>query len=432
MGVHTRYNDQVRASAELKTKGRLAPELIQSLQVLVMQASEIEAFATDAAERNPLLELNYDNELFSFEPMPAVDSMDASGSAPADESGEAAARAFKGAPGLRMESGSVEWDFSRIQDQCMQTESLQSFLHIQASALNLSPEDSAIMEGLIEGVSEDGYYEGSAGQLAFELGAEISRVEELLATLQGFQPAGVGARSLEDCLVRQVSPAEPHRELVIDVIQNHLGDLADGHQGLLARELRVSNEVMAAVIAAVKSLNPRPGAEFYQRPDYSYVFPDISVRCEHGCLEASVLGSQQPCLVLNVDYAGMLEDRSLPSDARSFLESCSAEASAVIRNLESRNSMLERFAAVLLRRQARFFLTEGRFLAPMTMQEVADELGVHVSVVSRAVHGKYLQVPWGCIPLKSMFTRALPKKGADGRSQEVSSAEVKERIVSNF
>ena len=125
----------------------------------------------------------------------------------------------------------------------------------------------------------------------------------------------------------------------------------------------------------------------------------------------------------------MLGDDSLPKEAREYLQKSNAEAQAVLKSLDSRKGMLEHLAAVLLRRQARFFVTEGRVLAPMTMQDVADELGVHVSTVSRAVSGKYLQAPWGCIPMKSLFTRALPKTGAQGASQQVSSNDVKSMIA---
>lgn len=426
--VKTAYSNQTRTSGELKTKARLAPELIQNLQVLVMPVAELESYVSDAAEKNPLLEINYQNELFSFDAIPAQDQPDKE--EPADSEQGLADSRNNSWRRLRMESSATECDFSRIQDQSAETETLQAFLRLQQGTLKLDNQDSKIMASLIEAVGDDGYFEGSVGQIAFELEADIERVEKLLEVLQGFQPAGVAARTLEDCLMAQVSQTEPCRELVIDLIANHLKDIATGHQGLVAREYGVSSQQLADALAVIKGLNPRPGAGFYQKPDCKYVVPDITVACEDGHLEARVLGSAVPCFTLNDDYLAMLSKKGLPADARQFLEQCAVQAKQVMSGLDQRNTMLERLAQVIVKRQARYFVTDGRVLAPMTMKDVAADLGVHVSVVSRAVSGKYLQAPWGCVALKSLFTRAIPKKAANGQEQAVSSADVKTMIFS--
>lgn len=427
----TAYSNQTRTAGALKTKARLAPELIQNLQVLVMPVAELESYVADAAERNPLLEVNYDNEIFSFEAIPVQGQ--AEGEDPSDFSpatGEAASAAQEGSwRRLRMESGAFEWDFSRIQDQYVETETLHSYLRLQQGALNLDAQDSQVMAALIEAVDDDGYFSGSVGQVAFELDADIDRVKELLETLQGFQPLGVAARTLEECLIAQVSPSDPQRNLIVDLIENHLKDIATGHQGFVAKGYGVSNQELTRALASIRELNPKPGADFYQRPDCKFVVPDITVTCDGGHLEARVLGSQVPCFTYNSDYLAMLGSQQLPADARRFLEQCSTDAKQVIDGLEQRNNMLERLAEVLIKRQGRYFVTGGRVLAPMTMKDVAQDLGVHVSVVSRAVSGKYLQAPWGSVSLKSLFTRAIPKKAADGKAQVVSSADVKSMIL---
>ena len=429
MSVKTRFESQTTVSQQVKTKARLAPEMVQSLQVLVMQAADLEEYILDAAEKNPMLEVDFENDLFGFSPMPSEEAFEGAMESFADDRVECPEKYCRSRASQGPVAGAVEWDFSRIQDQCMETETLAAYLHLQASALRLSPQDQAIMDALIEGVSEDGYFVLTSAQVAFDLEVKQDRVDILLEILRGFKPVGVAAFDLADCLLRQVEPTEPMYETIVMLIERHLSDLAEGRIGLLSRELGLPKETVIGALGVLKSLNPRPGSEFYQRPEYEYVVPDIVITCNNGSFEASVLGASTPALSINAEYARMLGDDSLPKEAREYLQKSNAEAQAVLKSLDSRKGMLEHLAAVLLRRQARFFVTEGRVLAPMTMQDVADELGVHVSTVSRAVSGKYLQAPWGCIPMKSLFTRALPKTGAQGASQQVSSNDVKSMIA---
>lgn len=429
MGTRASIKGQARTAAGLKTKAGIAPELMQGLQVLVMQVAELGTCAIEAAESNPLLEVNFDSELFSFEAVPSEDTGEGNLPTAVDDQLDFSASSSEHSR-ASSHASSVEWDFSRVQDQCMETETLQSFLHLQASELHLNAEDGAIMEALIEAVSDDGYFEGSTGQIAFDLHVEHDCVETLLRRLQTFQPVGVASRTVAECLKRQVSMTEQHYDVILEIIDNHLRDVAEGRLECIAKQCGVTKNVVISALAAIRLLNPRPGANFYQRPDFNYVVPDIVVKNDNGLLEAFVVGSQTPCLTINQEYAGMLFSEALDADAQRYLESCYAQASALIRTYELRNSTLQKFAAYLLRRQVRYFLTEGRILQPMTMKEVADDLQVHVSTVSRAVHGKYLQTPWGCVPLKSLFTRALPKREVDNKMRTVSSADVKNMIAS--
>lgn len=431
MGIQARLYEQTRAATSLKVKGRLAPELMQSLQVLVMSASELEAFVFDAAERNPLLEIDFNSELFGFEPMPSERAFEGSANSFTDDCPESFEAFDSNEHNRTSIASSVDWDFSRIKDDYAETETLQAYLHLQASGLSLSRDEFAIMEALIESISSDGYFDSSSDQIAFELGVERRQVDSLLAELQSFRPKGVAATTLADCLLAQVEKTEPHYDLIVDIIRNQLDDFMNvGDLFRSAHERGTPEEDLAQAIAVITSLNPRPGAEFYQRPDYRYAIPDIVIREENGSFEASVLGADRPCLVLSKVYSDMMLDGKLPEGAIAYLEGCYSEADRILRTLDLRNGMLQRLASSLLKRQIRFFATGGKILAPMTMQDVADDLGVHVSTISRAINEKYLQVPWACIPLKSMFSNALDKTNSEGGMDKVSSADVKSMIAS--
>ena len=412
-------------SERTQAKAYLSPELLSGLKVLSVSAAGMEEFASAVTESNPLLELDFESDLLRFDRMPAEEVLDSyldetmapsNLSLPSDGASFAAEKGF--------------WDVSRLRDSCVESETLQSFLRVQATGLNLPDEDAQLMLKIIESISDDGYYEGAIEQLAFESGVDSSHVRILLSMLQGLQPAGVAQESLEDCLLAQVDSFDPLSDIIRDVIENHLRDLAEGRLSYLAHAYSISLDEMSHVSDSIRHLNPRPGSSFYQRPEFQYIIPDIVVRYEEGALSAYVLGSGRPCLVLSKEYLAMSSNPSVPAEAREFILENARDARAVLRALDARRGMLQNLSSSILHRQAEFFLTGGRNLAPMTMQEIADELGVNVSTVSRAVQGKYMQAQWGCFPLRSLFTHALPKKYSESMSGSVSSEQVKRLIKS--
>ncbi len=429
MTVRVTANDQTRATATTKTKAKLVPELIQSLQILVMPVAELKSYVLETAERNPMLEINFDNDLFRLEAMPQEISSGDSSDEVADTSDTDSIPANHSRR-ERSIAGSTEWDFSRIQDDYLENETLQAYLHLQASELHLDEMPMKIMEALIECVNDDGYFDSTLDRVSCDLGVEIEDVEPLYEQLRSFRPAGVGAMDLSECLVAQVSEYEPHYELIVRILRDDLDAFVHGYRNAkMTQHFGAFRNELAEALAVIQTLNPRPGSAFFQKNVSEYIIPDIIITEENGNFEASVLGADTPCLSISKDYVDMMHNSHLGDEDRKYLESCSQEANLIMHNLISRNEMLESFAALLLRKQARFFLTEGKVLAPMTMQMIADELGVHVSTVSRATNGKYLQAPWGCIPLKSLFSRAIQQNAVTGEKQ-ISSADVKSAISS--
>ena len=421
-----------RAATATKAKTRLAPVAMQGLEVLALPVTMLPDRIIAMAESNPLLEINYDDPLFRYDELPSEQAY---------ESALAAYDERRAAPLPRRIAGPVstasahEWDFSRIQDDCLETETLQAYLHFQATDAHLGPTDAAAMDALIENVTDDGYFEGDLGAIAYDAGVPFARVQELLELLQGFQPAGVGARDLSECLALQVDPKDPYRAPLLDLIENHLDDLAAGRMAALSRELGVSADDMALLKRIVLGMNPRPGSSFFQRPDARYVTPDIVVRRSGVDFTVEVSGAARDCLTLNAEYVAMMEQGGLMREARDYLSAKREEADRFLRNLEQRRVTLQRFGAFLVERQYKFFLAGGSQLSPLTMQQAADALDVHVSTISRTVQGKYVQTPWGTFPLKMFFTRALPRTtpagvglGAREGAAEVSAFDIKRMI----
>ena len=427
-GLHQRVDTGTRTT--LKTKTRLAPSVIQGLKVLSLPVDALAAYAFQSAEENPFLEINYSCELFEFDLLPSErvveDALRMRQRGQAGDPMYASSRYQRGGGGAM--ASRFEWDFSRIGDDYIATDSLQSYLRVQASALHLDKRDSNLLEALIENVSDEGYFEGTIAEVAFEQDADADEVERMLGVLQHMNPAGVGARSISECLSLQVDPTEPHAEILLRIVNDHLEDLASCRMGALARKLGVSAETVASLIQRIRAMNPRPGSAFYQPPSYNYVVPDIIVREQDGGFEAEVAGAGQACLSLNAEYLALKDDRTLPEEARAYLDEKCREAELAIRNIDQRRRTLQRFAVYLIQRQSGYFLSGGRELSPMTMQEVADELQVNVSTISRTVQNKYIQTPWGTYPLKQFFTRGIASNVAGDEVVEASSFDIKKAI----
>ncbi len=437
----TRIDSSARAATRAKT--HLAPASIQGLEVLALPVTMPPDYVTAAAESNPILDINYDDGLFRFEPLPREDDFSTSivpkrisaDCADSSYAGDVQHSGFDGlerlpySPFGTTASGemSFECDFNRLSDDIQESETLQAFLHLQAYCMCSSEQDMNLCAEIIDGISDDGYFSGDLGVIAYECGESIERAESMLDRIQHMQPAGVGARDLRECLLLQIDPHDPHYEILATMISERLEDIAANRATRLAKEFRLSPQEFNHVRQAILSLNPRPGSAFASRHSAGYVMPDLVIRREGPSFTVEVAGDHQSCLSINPDYVAMAHDDSLMREARDYLQAKQVEATALLRNLDQRKATLYRFGLFLVERQHRFFASSDGRLEPLTMRQAADSLGVHVSTISRTVQGKYIQTPRGTYPLKMFFTRALPAHEAE--KPTTSSYDIKQLIA---
>ncbi len=403
-----------RVAVGAKTRVRLAPNLVQGMKVLAMPLGDLASYASRAAEENPLLEVDFESDPFRIGHLPdQVERVRAQRRWRADTARNAA---------------HFEWDFSRIADSYSETESLAAYLRLQEDGLDLTEGELAVFDEIVEGLSDEGYFCGSVSEIAFEYGVSEDLVAGVLAKVQSLEPAGVAASSLAECLALQVNASFRYADQMRQILLHDLERFASNKLAELSHDYRIPQSAIVQMRSLVRTMDPRPGLAFCQRSAIQYVVPDITIRMEDGFIDAQVSGAEQPCLRLNADYLDLLEEKDLQQEALAYLNARYREARLVLSNLDQRQRMLQLFAAYLAKKQYRFFATEGHQLQPMTMRMVAKELGVSVSTVSRTVQGKYLQAPWGAMPLKSLFTRAVECRAPGSVSGEISSFEVKNAI----
>lgn len=411
---------EARSNVSVRTKQHFAPTAIQGLEVLSLPVARLDAYVRDLVERNPLLDFDYDHGSLSFEELPDED-----GDASADA--ETAAEGFDTRPPSAIAWDARGFDLARLRDECSQTETLHSHVRMQLTGARVGEEDRALLDALIENIDDDGYFSGSMHALCAEAGRSIEDGQRLLELVQQLSPRGVGARDLAECLALQIDDGLPYADVIRDMLRTGLDDLAENRTTKLMRAYHLTIDDLAAIREVICTLDPRPGSSFSQRKGTVYVIPDITIRRDGTAFSVQVTGELSETLVLNGAYDRMAQRGGMDDEAREWLHEKRAEADAALANIDQRRQTLHRFGVFLDEVQYDFFMGGEARMRPLTMQQAADALGVHVSTISRTVQDKYALTPWGVFPLKHFFSSSVACS-AEERRHALSSLAIKDRI----
>lgn len=421
----------------------MTPQLQQAIKLLALSNLEIEAFIAEEIERNPLLEQerDEDRELSAssdddgFGDAPEPDSADTL-LAGNDGDGEAQldidASAFdEDGPGDRIEAGPSsglgmddlagggEGD---IESLAMSDISLVDHLGEQAAAV-FSGHRLMIAGQLIERIDETGYLRADLLRLSHQLSVPMSELEDVLETIQGFDPTGVGARDLAECLALQAREADRYDPCMAKLI-DHLDLVARGEFARLKRMCRVDDEDLADMIAELRGYDPKPGCRFGGEP-VQQVVPDIFIRRTASGWSVELNAATLPRLIVNRSYYAELGDAKKEAEGKAWLDECLTNANWLVKALDQRARTIVKVASELTKRQAGFFERGVAALKPLTLREIAEVIDMHESTVSRATSNKYLSCDRGVFELKYFFTSGV-SAGEDG--EEASSEAVKSEI----
>lgn len=310
----------------------------------------------------------------------------------------------------------------RLGDDGGLEDTLLRFLTRQIQQLRLEKQQEKLLLFLSANLDDDGYLRQDLESLSSLLRTPQSQLEASLEILQSLEPAGVGARNLAECLTIQLERLGHHGPPVM-LVQTCLEQLAKHQYRSVAQKLNASVEDVHRWEALIQSLDPRPGAAFHRNVGAQYVQPDVLVEeGETGLLVRLARGDRAP-FQINAFYRGLLESSEDP-ELRRYLTEKLQQAQQVLQAVEQRNSTLLRCVQSIAARQEAFFRLGPQALKPMKMAEVALELGVHESTVSRAVREKYLQCSSGIYPVSFLFSRGVA--AAEGES--VSTEVIKQRL----
>ncbi len=400
----------------------MTPQLQQAIKLLALSNLELEGFIAEEIERNPLLETGREGEGLSDTPepveTPVADAVSGEGEAALDTDiererfdDELTGRAgMDGALGMAgTGGGGIDGEGPDLDAFAAEDLSLHDHLMAQAGSA-LSGSDLVIAAHLIDQIDEAGYLTVHLLDLADRLGVALARIENVLTVVQTFDPTGVGARDLAECLALQAKEADRYDPCMARLIDN-LDLLARGEVKRLQRMCGVDDEDMADMIRELRGYDPKPGCRFGGEPPLA-VTPDVYIAKTAGGWAIELNQATLPRVLVNRSYYVELSGGQQDKASKAWLGEMLASANWLVKALDQRQRTIIKVATELVKQQEAFFVHGVSHLKPLTLKQVADAIEMHESTVSRVTSNKYLSCARGQFELKYFFTSAI--QAADG------------------
>ena len=409
----------------------LSPQLQQSLMILQTPLLELRNLVQQEMETNPVLEElpdlpapdepseaeasaeeNFDNE---FQKLASLDEEWR------DYMAQSASYGAAGSRGSREAQDKRQFFFDSIPVQ----ETLHQNLIGQLNQSLLSATDRKAAELIVGNIDDNGFLQSTPEEMALNSGIPKEDFEKMLALIQTFYPAGVGAHDLRECLLIQLRRAGKERSLEYKVVSEHMEDLGRRRFPEIARRMGISVEDVQKAADNIARLNPRPGQVFAAAPQ-NYVLPDLVVEKVDGEYQITLNNEQIPHLRISNLYKDIIASGDAQSsEVKNYIRDKIRSGKFLIRSIHQRQQTIFNIAQQIVLRQRDFLEHGPSHLKPMRMGEVADAVGVHETTVSRAVSGKYMATPQGVFEMKYFFTSGYQTATGDS----MSNISVKEAIL---
>lgn len=434
-------------SLQLKAQQQLVmtPQLQQAIKLLQMNNLELEAYIETQIETNPLLEKADDTARdMSVEDLAAAEQNDGATEHQFDgqwddQGGAENPSGPQQQPGSDFDAGTArigagggtsfdDPDFS-FDHNLTETKTIRDYLIDQLQQSIADPTDRRIGALLIDMIDEAGYLRTDLADLAIRLGISIERLNPVLDTLRGFDPTGIFAHDLVDCLRLQLIDQKKW-DTTFEKLLTHLDLIASHDHKKLASLCGVNETYLRDMISEIKSLNPKPAAKFAPLIVQTAV-PDVLMKTlpktVGGGWRVELNADTLPRVLVNQTYFNdVIEHAKTPAD-KTYLSNQLNDANWIARALDQRAQTILKVASDIVARQSAFFLYGIEYLVPMTLKDIADTINMHESTVSRVTTGKFIGTPRGIFELKFFFTNGLIS--ADGTSHSAESVKMKIKLL---
>ncbi|HET7606198.1 MAG TPA: RNA polymerase factor sigma-54 [Sphingomicrobium sp.] len=417
----------------------LTPQLAQAIKLLQLSNLELDSYIAEEIAKNPLLEAqsgepdeqpagDFQGEEFDSNEAPDDPGADDLISGQADDDRpldvdwqSEALETDSYADVVTSGGGEDAFDFERVQYAAASlSEHLTDQLH------GMSGDLGDLARVIAETLDETGYLAVPLEQIAELTGAPLSLVERALETVQGLDPAGVGARSLAECLALQAKAADRYDPAMARLIDN-LELLSKGRTADLKRICGVDDEDLADMIRELRAYDPKPGCRFSGSAAVE-VTPDVFVRRTRGGFAVELNQATLPRLLVNRRYYQELKSGPQDKKSRAWLSECLQSANWLVKALDQRARTIVRVVSEIAKRQQGFFERGVSAMKPMTLREVAEAIGMHESTVSRVTSNKYLLCDRGLYELKYFFGSGVQSAEGDGAAAEAVKAAIRELV----
>lgn len=420
---------------QLTTSQRLVltPQLQQSIKLLQLPLLELSQELTQELMSNPLLEEISEGDAFEKGASSELKHDDEAIQKPIEDSESSLEKIFGYTTDNYFEERESDGrDLGYFNDgidtpspfeRNTQKPDLYEHLLWQLRLSNIPESIGHIIEIMVNNLNEYGYLDASLDEIAKAAETDIQTAEKALSSLQGFDPAGVGARNLQECLILQLKPLELQDTLVENILRHGFNELERKNLKGLASKLHASFDDILAAVKIIEGLEPRPGRN-YSSDEPTYVTPDVFVEEADGQFIITLNNEGTPRLRISAFYRRLLADKvNLGKEEKEFLREKLRSALWLLKSLDQRNKTIYRVTESLLKFQEDFFRKGFRYLKPLKLKDIAEDLGMHESTISRVTSSKYMQCPQGVVSLKSFFSNAI-----SSTSGSIPSSNVKESI----
>lgn len=433
----------LRQSQALKLQQKLSPQQIQLMKLIQLPTQALEERIQEELEVNPALENEnqVDQDPYENDYDTADEDFGDSERAEDYESAEydVADDLFDDTPDYKLNANNYSADDESYEAPIVARQDLSDVLHEQLALRILGPQKEALCKYLIGTLDDDGYMRRElrdvVDDLAFSLGIfiEVSELEDALRVIQSMDPAGVGARNLHECMLLQLNrrPDTPVVRIARALVARYFDELAKRHYSRMMQGLGITEAELKSALEEIGRINPKPGGSAVQGAEPNQVVvPDFLVSVVDGKLELKLNGRNAPELNVSREYKEMLShyrqakgfDNDQQKEAFTFIKSKIDSAKWFIDAIKQRQQTLLLTMSAIMRYQEAYFLTgDDRKLKPMILKDIAEEVGMDISTVSRVASQKYVQTPFGTFLIKRFFSESM----TNAEGEEVSTREIK-------
>ncbi len=433
---------ELKQSLKLTQQLLMTPQLQQAIKLLQLSRMELEQFVSTQLAENPCLEegvsespeeaAQSERERERTEEQVMSEQMQAAGSIVDSNGGEekggeldwdAMSRYQEQLPASATRKQASDEEHPNYENMVSRSSTLQEYLMAQIGELDFNETEKRIATVVIGNIDDRGYLMVTTNEISENEGFELDLVEDVLDTVQRFDPSGVGARDLKECLNLQLRNGFLKNGIVELIVDNHLPELENRNFVAIAKAMKISLENVIENVQIIAELEPVPGRQF-GTSDTQYITPDVYVFKLGDEWVVNLNEDGLPRLRVSNFYSNMVDDKKSKGDDKNYITEKIKSAEWLIKSIRQRQRTIFRVTESIVKRQRDFFDSGVEHLKPMILKDIAEDIGMHESTISRVTNNKYVHTPRGVFELKYFFNSSVTR--ADG--QDVASESVKRMI----
>lgn len=416
---------------EQSQKLMMTPELIQAIQILQMNSHELEEHVQNEMLENPLLELDQKNIRNGRESDALKREQPQKNEAEQDEIDlreKIVESEYDDISYRQWEHRANDEDSLTFDQYTSKEETLQDYLLLQLTFSDLEGYEKKIGRFIVENIDDNGYLTVDNSEICNAFKIDNDKAEKIIEIIQGFEPVGVGSRSLEECLIIQLSAKGLLEDSIEYIILHHLKDIGENRLQNVSKQTGLTVPEVQMIGDLIRTLEPKPGRKYSSGEDIRYIVPDIIVEKQDDGFTVYSNDNSIPHLMVSAYYVNLAKTHKEDEEVQKYLTDKYNSALWLIRSIQQRKQTIYNVACAVVDYQMDFLENGDKHMKTMTLKQIADIVGVHESTVSRSTNGKYIQTPRGVYELKYFFSSGVTNSDGAGLSSNSIKTFIKEII----